>query len=152
MPTLLARTPDLQEAPPLQALPAARSEPAPAPVRAPAAAPAPAQRAGLAPRGTVAEPRLVLSGELTAADRSWLAPELQRLAASGAETVAVDLSDVPLLDAAVARLLLRTSWHLGDPSRRLLLVHVTPQVHRVLRFYGAGHLVVRERRRSRRSR
>ena len=47
------------------------------------------------------------------------------------------------LDAAVARLLLRTSWRLGDPARALLLVHPQRQVHRVLRCYCAGGLVVR---------
>ena len=47
------------------------------------------------------------------------------------------------MDGAVARLLLRTSWRLGDPARVLHLLHPTPVVRRVLRFYGAGGLVVR---------
>ena len=87
--------------------------------------------------------RLELSGALTRADAPWLEPELERLAHGSAAVVEVDLSDVPSMDAHVARLLLRTSWHLGDPARRLLLVHPQPLVHRVLRYYGAGDLVVR---------
>jgi anti-anti-sigma regulatory factor len=87
--------------------------------------------------------RLELSGALTRADAPWLEPELERLAHGSAAVVEVELSDVPSMDAHVARLLLRTSWHLGDPARRLLLVHPQPLVHRVLRYYGAGDLVVR---------
>jgi anti-anti-sigma regulatory factor len=87
--------------------------------------------------------RLVLRGGLSRADSSWLEPQLDALVATGARTVEVDLSGVTAMDGAVARLLLRTSWHLGDPARRLHLLHPPRVVHRVLRFYGAGGLVVR---------
>jgi anti-anti-sigma regulatory factor len=86
---------------------------------------------------------LALTGTLSASDVHWLEPKLEELVATGARTVEVDLSGVQAMHASVARLLLRTSWHLGDPSRALLLLHPQRQVRRVLRFYGAGGLVVR---------
>ena len=87
--------------------------------------------------------RLALTGTLTKADTGWLEPRLAELAATGAATIEVDLSAVQAIDGAVARLLLRTSWRLGDPARALLLLHPSRLVHRVLRFYGAAGLVVR---------
>jgi len=85
--------------------------------------------------------RLDLTGALTRSDVADLEPRLEELVASGARTVEIDLSGVQAMDGAVARLLLRTSWHLGDSSRALVLLHPRPQVRRVLRFYGAGDLV-----------
>jgi len=133
MTTLLTRAPesptplpDEQPAPPAAA-PSALASTA-APVRSPAA---PSAR------------RLVLRGGLSRADSSWLEPQLDALVASGARTLEVDLSGVTAVDGAVARLLLRTSWHLGDPARSLHLLHPRRVVHRALRFYGAGGLVVR---------
>lgn len=117
------------------------------------AAPArtPVDRSDAAPRPPAAPAhsrtaRLALSGDLGRADSSWLAPELDALAATGAAVVEIDLSAVTHLDGAVARLLLRTSWRLGDPSRKVLLLDPPTQVHRVLRWYGAGHLVPRRSR------
>ncbi len=138
MTTLLTRTPhDLTELAP-QPAPAGRSVAEPVPAPAPAPAPAEAG-AAVAP----ASRRLVLSGTLSRADLPWLSQELDLLVATDALTVEVDLSEVSAMDAHVARQLLRTSWHLGDPRRRLLLLHPRSVVRRVLRFYGAGGLVVR---------
>lgn len=107
-------------------------------------APVPGQQSPAVPAPASAPvTRLVLTGALTSADADWLAPRLDALAATTASTVEVDLSGVETVDAAVARLLLRTSWRLGDPGRTLQLVHPRRQVHRVLRFVGAGHLVLR---------
>ena len=130
MTTLLTRPPDQtttlapQPGPPEAAPAVPTGAPTPAPARPPAH-------------------RLALTGALSRSDAAWLAERLEELVGSGARTVEVDLSQVPAIDAAVARLLLRTSWHLGDPHRALLLLHPQPQVRRVLRFYGAGGLVVR---------
>jgi len=87
--------------------------------------------------------RLALRGELSATDRSWLASELEDLVASGARTVEIDLSALGYADMAVARLLVRTEWRLGDVSRKLLLIHPQPQVRRVLQWCGGRHLLVR---------
>lgn len=100
--------------------------------------PRPSPPARRRPRASIA-----LTGTVSASDVHWLEPTLEELVASGASTVEVDLSGVEAVHASVARLLLRTSWHLGDPSRALLLLHPQRQVRRVLRFYGAGGLVVR---------
>lgn len=128
MTTLLTRAPEHTATPPEQ-------RPAPA-----TASTAPARRATPAPPAVRSLP---LSGELSKADVSRLEPELEQLVATGARTVEVDLSRVSHMDAAVARLLLRTSWRLGDPARALLLRHPRPQVRRVLRWYGAAGLVAR---------
>jgi len=126
MTTLLAPAPEQRTDLPRQAGPV----PVPAP-RTAAATPPPAAR------------RLALAGTLTKDDTVWLEPRLAELAATGAATIEVDLSAVRGMDGAVARLLLRTSWRLGDPARALLLLHPSRQAHRVLRFYGAAGLVVR---------
>jgi ABC-type transporter Mla MlaB component len=125
MTTLLAPAPEQRTDVPGQAVPVPAPDVAPATRRPPTAR------------------RLALTGRLTKDDTGWLEPQLAELVTSGAATVEVDLSAVEALDGAVARLLLRTSWRLGDPARTLLLVHPQRQVHRVLRFYGAGGLVVR---------
>ena len=127
MTTLLAPAPEQRTDLPRQAGPA----PVSAPATAAATTPPPTAR------------RLALSGTLTKADTDWLEPRLAQLAATGAATVEVDLSGVQAMDGAIARLLLRASWRLGDPARALLLLHPSRQVHRVLRFYGAAGLVVR---------
>ena len=87
--------------------------------------------------------RLALQGALTAADCPWLAREFEDLVASGARNVEIDLSAVEYADAAIARLLVRTEWRLGDVTRRLLLLHPQPQVRRVLKWYGGRHLLRR---------
>ena len=139
MTTLLTRTPSADV--PQQVAPtAAAAPPAPPPAAPAPAAPVRARTAAPAPP-TVR--RLVLTGTLSKADTAELGTTLEELVATGARTVEVDLSQVDAIDAAVARLLLRTSWHLGDPSRSLVLLHPQRQVRRVLRFYGAGGLVVR---------
>lgn len=127
MTTLLTRAPDQATTPPQQFAPTTAAPPVPTRTSAPAP---PAVR------------RLDLTGALSRSDVSALEPRLEELVASGARTVEVDLSEVESMDGAVARLLLRTSWHLGDPGRGLLLLHPRPQVRRVLRFSGAGSLVV----------
>ena len=133
MTTLLTRAPDA-------ATPLVEEQPAP-----PAAAPTAlaSTTAPVSPPTPPSARRLVLRGGLSRADSSWLEPQLEALAATGARTVEVDLSGVTAMDGAVARLLLRTSWHLGDPARSLHLLHPPRVVHRALRFYGAGGLVVR---------
>ena len=117
----------------------------------------PQQAAGVEPASTAPPPaarptappvrplvrRLALSGDLDRADVAELEPQLHELVRSGARTVELDLSRVRSMDAAVARLLLRTSWRLGDPERALVLLSPQRQVRRVLRFVGAGPLVVR---------
>lgn len=137
MTTLLANAPETTTLPQQAGAPAA-APPAAAPPAAAAASTASPVRPPLP-----AARRLVLSGALSRADAAELEARLADLVRGGARTVEVDLSRVPTMDAAVARLLLRTSWRLGDPARALLLLHPTPQVRRVLRFSGAGHLVVR---------
>jgi anti-anti-sigma regulatory factor len=129
MTTLLTRAPDQATTLPEQSAPSPPTTTAPAGSRSSAPA-------------RPAAPRLVLTGALSRSDISELEPRLEELVETGARTVEVDLSCVQSMDGAVARLLLRTSWHLGDPGRALLLLHPRPQVRRVLRFYGAGHLVV----------
>jgi len=124
--TLLTRTEDRTATVPVQ--------PTPAPAPPPPAA---------APPTRPAVSRLVLTGELSQAEAAGLSSQLDALVRTGAPTVEVDLSGVQRMDVAVARQLLRASWHLGDPGRSLLLLHPRPQVHRVLRFVGAGTLVVR---------
>lgn len=130
MTTLLTRAP--QSRAPLHEEP-----PAPAPTAVTRTA------APVSPPAPPAARRLVLSGGLSRADGSWLEPQLEALVATGARTVEVDLSGVTAMDGHVARLLLQTSWHLGDPARSLHLLHPRRVVHRALRFYGAGGLVVR---------
>ena len=132
MTTLLTAAPERTTTVPPQAAPVEPTRAAPPATPPVAAAP---------PRPAVR--RLVLTDALTRADVAELEPRLDELVHSGARTVEVDLSRVRSIDAAVARLLLRTSWHLGDPERALLLLHPQPQVRRVLRFYGAAGLVVR---------
>jgi len=137
MTTLLTRTPDRATTlPQQQPAPPAADPTAPARAAAPVTPP-------VAPPAPPAVRQLVLSGALARADSSWLEPQLEELVATGARTVEVDLSGVEAMDGSIARLLLRTSWHLGDPARALLLLHPQPVVRRVLRFYGAGGLVVR---------
>ena len=128
MTTLLTQAPDRTTTVPEQAAPVEVARTAPLPAVSP---PRPPAR------------RLVLRGVLSRADTAELEPRLEALAHSGARDVEVDLSRVETMDAAVARMLLRTSWRLGDPDRALVLLHPSRQVRRVLRFYGAGHLVVR---------
>ena len=128
MTTLLTRAPERTEPVPEQLAPDRPAAPVPARTTPPAP---PAVR------------RLVLSGALSKTDTAWLEPNLENLVATGARTLEVDLSRVQSIDATVARLLLRTSWRLGDPERNLVLLHPRRQVRRVLRFYAAGHLVVR---------
>jgi anti-anti-sigma regulatory factor len=136
MTTLLTRAPDQPTLP----------EPAP-PVAGGAAtsgAVTPARSA--APARAVAPPavrQLVLTGTLSLSDTSWLEPQLDELRGTGARTLELDLSQVSSMHTAVARLLLRTSWRLGDPQRRLVLLHPRPPVLRVLRFVGARGLVER---------
>jgi anti-anti-sigma factor len=101
---------------------------------------APSADTGAAPH---AVPPLAPVGDLARSSTSRLEQRLVELAATGADDVEVDLSQVTSMDTAVARMLLRRSWRLGDPGRRLLLLHPSPQVRRVLRFVGAGHLLVR---------
>ena len=152
MTTVLNRPPATEPAPagtatlaPETVAPQPRAPETPAPQTPAPVTPAPDHSVAHRPadRAVSGTSRLELSGALTRADAPWLEPELERLAHGSAAVVEVELSDVPSMDAHVARLLLRTSWHLGDPARRLLLVHPQPLVHRVLRFYGAGDLVVR---------
>ena len=95
------------------------------------------------PAGPAVEPRLALTGSLRTADVAQLVPQLARIAATSTPVVEVDLSRVERLDLDAARLLLRASWRLGEPGRRMVLLHPRPQVLRVLRFVGAAHLVVR---------
>jgi len=115
----------------------ARTEPAPA-QRTPVGEPS--RSTSTAP---AVAPRLALSGALTRSGTGELEQRLEQLVATGAGAVEVDLSGVTSMDTAIARLLLRTSWRLGDPGRRLLLLHPSGPVLRVLRFVGARHLVVR---------
>jgi anti-anti-sigma regulatory factor len=130
MTTVLPRPTDATEALPQQSVPDAE-RPA-APVRAQARPPAPP-----------AVHSLVLTGTLSRADTPWLEEQLDDARATGARTIEVDVSQVPAMHTAVARLLLRTAWRLGDPQRRLVLLHPRPAVLRVLRFCGAAHLVQR---------
>jgi len=132
MTTLLTRTPEQATTLPHQPAPPTAGPVPPARVAPRIAAPAPPDARCL-----------VLSGALSCDDGPWLEPQLEELVATGARTVEVDLSDVTAMDGSVARLLLRASWRLGDPARALHLLHPQPVVHRVLRFYGAGGLVVR---------
>ena len=129
MTTLLTRAPDRTATVPEES------------TRAPSTASPPVPAVTPAPRAS--EPRLALTGSLTRSASTDLEARLDRLAASEAHTVEVDLSRVERLDVDTARLLLRASWRRGDPGRRLLLMHPRPHVRRVLRFVGAGHLVVR---------
>ncbi len=101
-----------------------------------------AVRPAVAPPPPLAR-RIALSGDLARAAVAELEPQLHELVHSGARTVEVDLTRVGSMDAAVARLLLRTSWRLGDPDQALVLLEPPAQVRRVLRFVGAGGLVVR---------
>lgn len=122
MTTLLTRGPDRTATPPTREAPVV----------------APGKDAGAAPH---AVPRLALAGALNRSGTFELEERLAVLATTDARVVEVDLSQVTSMDTAVARLLLRTSWRLGDPARRLLLLHPSQQVLRVLRFVGARHLV-----------
>ena len=140
MTTLLTSAPEQSVDVPQQA---AGVEPARTAPGAVPPSPAPPARALARPPAPPLVRRLALSGGLSRADVAGLEPQLHELVRSGARTVEVDLSRVPSMDAAVARLLLRTSWRLGDPERALVLLHPTSQVRRVLRFVGAGGLVVR---------
>lgn len=87
--------------------------------------------------------KLALRGSLSLSDRSRLASELEDLVASGARTVHLDLSAVTHVDDHIARLFLSTSWRLEKDNRMLMLVGVQPKVRRMIKWHGAGHLIVR---------
>lgn len=87
--------------------------------------------------------RLALRGALTDEDRSSLMSRLDDLVATGARTLHLDLSAVTHVEGGVARLLLSTSWRLEHEHRSLVLIRVQPHVRRMIKWYGAGHLLAR---------